>query len=134
MNAITQTAADVAHVEGAIRNPGNPHHFMVIKPQDRRVRIYLGDQLLADSTGAVQVVEIGKTAYEPAFYLPAGDLSVDFQRSAKSTHCPLKGDAGYVELAGEELGWVYPEPFAWADQLSGRIAFWSSRVRIVLGD
>ena len=138
MNAITPTAAEVPHVEGAIRNPDNPHHFMVIKPQDRRVRVYLGDKLLADTTGAVQLIEIGKTAYEPAFYVPAADLSVDFQRSGKTTHCPLKGDAGYVVLAIFAFGLItilYAEEFVSGSNLSRALSayiatFWGIRLML----
>lgn len=134
MNAITQTTADVAFVEGAIRNPANPHHFMVIKPQSRRARVYSGDRLLADTMSAVEVIEIGKAVYDPVLYFPASALLVELQMTDKVTHCPLKGDAGYVEMEGEELGWLYPKPFAAADQPAGRIAFWPHKVRIVLGD
>ena len=124
----------IAQVEGAIRQPGNPHHYMVIKPIDRRVRVFRGDRLVADSTAAVCLIEIGRRALDPVVYVPPEDLTVALDPVDKTTHCPLKGDASYFALDGEELGWVYRQPFDFAAALAGRHAFWAAKVRIEQGD
>jgi len=121
-------------VEGAIRNPGAPNHFMVIKPIDQRLRIYSGETLLADTTSALRVIEIGKTAYHPVVYIPAAALQVSLSPSDKTTHCPLKGDASYFSFEGEEISWSYTSAFEFADALSDHHAFWASKVRIVEGE
>ena len=134
MPEMTDALAAVPPVEGAIRNPANPNHFMVIKPVDRRVRIFYGERLLADTTNAVCVIEIGrKKAYDPVLYVPAGDLAAPLDAVDKTTHCPLKGDASYYAVDGEEVGWAYNEPFDFAAGLAGRHAFWARKVRIEQG-
>jgi len=130
---MTDALAAVPPVEGAIRNPANPNHFMVIKPVDRRVRIFYGERLLADTTNAVCVIEIGRKAYDPVLYVPAGDLAAPLDEIDKTTHCPLKGDASYYAVDGEEVGWAYNEPFDFAAGLAGRHAFWARKVRIEQG-
>jgi uncharacterized protein (DUF427 family) len=119
--------------DAAIRNPANADHFMVIKPVDHRVRIYVGDRLIADSTNAVRVIEFGKSVYDPAVYLPQGDLTQKLEFSTRTTHCPLKGDARYGSFSGAEVGWVY-DTFDFSEALAGHVGFWAKSVRIVEGE
>jgi uncharacterized protein (DUF427 family) len=130
---MTETLAAVPPVEGAIRNPANPNHFMVIKPVGRRVRVFFGERLLADTTDAVCVIEIGRKAYDPVLYIPADDLQTPLEEVDKTTHCPLKGDASYYAVDGEEVGWAYNQPFDFAAALARRHAFWARKVRIEQG-
>jgi len=130
---MTETLVAVPPVEGAIRNPANPNHFMVIKPVERRVRVFFGERLLADTTGAVWVIEVGRKAYDPVLYIPAVDLRAALDEIDKTTHCPLKGDASYYAIGGEEVGWAYNQPFDFAAEIAGRHAFWAKKVRIELG-
>ena len=95
----------VAPVEGAIRNPANPHHFMVVQPAGRRIRIFFGDRLVADSVDALRVIEIG----------------------------PLKGDADYFSLEGQEIAWAY-RSLDFAAVLDGLYSFWGDNMRIVEGE
>lgn len=118
----------------AIRNPGNPDHLMVIKDVPRRIRIYHGATLIADSTSALRVLEIGKTFYDPVFYLPEADLKTGLETVDRSTHCPIKGDASYVAVDGDEIGWVYRTPIPMADRLTAHYAFWPAKVRVVEGE
>lgn len=118
----------------AIRNPANPDHLMVLKPVKRRVRIYTGDTLLADSTRALRILEVGKSVYDPVVYVPGDDLLPNFDRLAKSTHFPLKGDASYVALNGEELGWAYKNPIEVASAIKGYFAFWPQKTRLIEGE
>jgi uncharacterized protein (DUF427 family) len=120
--------------EAAIRNPADRNHLMVIKPAGRRIRIYSQDVLLADSTSALRVMEIGRGVYDPVLYIPEDDLKVAFAPLDKSTHCPIKGDASYVSLNGTELGWAYQTPLAMSDQLANHYAFWPDKVRLVEGE
>lgn len=118
----------------AIRNPENPDHLMVIKPVSRRIRILAGDTLLADSTSAIRIMEVGRSVYDPVIYVPAADIRVDLEPVDKSTHCPIKGDASYRSLGGEEIAWTYEKPIPMAADLAGHFAFWPSKVRIVEGE
>lgn len=123
----------VAPVEGAIRNPANPNHFMVVQPAGRRIRIFFGDLMVADSMDAVRVIEIGRKAYEPRLYLPKEALTVPLVQLDKVTHCPLKGDAHYFSLEGQEIAWAY-RSLDFAAVLDGFYSFWGDTMRIVEGE
>lgn len=116
-----------------IRNPGNPGHFMALKPVTGRVRIYAGNTLLADTQDALRLVEVGRDVYDPLIYVPASDLTADLERLDKSTHCPLKGDASYHAHDGKEIAWSYDSPLDFAAGIAGRRAFWPGKVRIEEG-
>lgn len=120
-------------IVNAIRNPTNGNHFMVIKPIDRAIKIYAGDRLLASTTSALRVLEVGKSVYDPVVYIPLTDIIVALEPIEKATHCPLKGDAHYLTLDGDEIGWTYDNPLDFADALSGHVAFWPNKVRLVEG-
>ena len=121
-------------LEGAIRNPANPNHLMVVRPVRRTVRVYVNGALIAETRNALRVMEMGKSLYDPAIYVPASDISADLKPVDKTTHCPLKGDAGYVTLDGEEIAWTYDRPLKTSRQLAGHFAFWPDKVRIAEGD
>jgi len=123
-----------ASIAGAIVNPSNPKHFMVVNPVKQRVRIYAGDTLVADTTNASRLIEVGHTIYDPAIYVPSDDICVALEPMDKTTHCPLKGDASYHGLDREELAWSYDAPLAFAAAIKGLRSFWSSKVRIVEGE
>lgn len=129
----SETRPAPAPVEGAIRNPANPDHFMVVQPVKRRARVYFGDTLVADSRDAVRVVEIGRKAYEPRLYFPPSALAAPLEQLEKTTHCPLKGHAEYFALAGREIGWAY-RAYDFAAALGGLHAFWGNDMRVVEGD
>ena len=128
------TALATEAFERAIRNPDNQNHLMVIKDVPRRIRIYHGAALLADTNHALRVLEIGKSVYDPVLYVPEADLKTRLGHVDRSTHCPIKGDASYVSHDGEEIGWVYKVPIDMARQLAAHYAFWPSKVRIVEGE
>lgn len=122
------------HLEGAIRNPANPNHLMVIRPVRRTVRVHVGDTLIAQTQNALRVMEMGKSLYDPTLYIPASDVVGTLEPVDKSTHCPLKGDAGYVSFNGDEIAWTYDRPLDVSKQLAGHFAFWPDKVRITEGD
>ena len=123
-------------LEGAIQNPSNPRHMMQLDPVGQTLRIRFGDVLVAETDRAVRLLEIGKRAYAPQYYIPRQDVCVALTRTARSTHCPLKGDASYFTIDGldgaEEIGWGYETPFDFAAQLSGHLAFDLRRVSIAI--
>lgn len=116
--------------ETVVRNPANPDHFMVIEPVDGRVRFFMGERLIAASDAGLRVREVGRKAYDPVLYVPARDLAVALQPTARTTHCPLKGDAAYYALHGLEISWSYTTPFDFAGALAGCHAFLPAKVRV----
>ncbi|MEZ5259790.1 MAG: DUF427 domain-containing protein [Ilumatobacteraceae bacterium] len=85
-----------------------------VVPDARRVRIGPIDDPIADSTGAVRVLE---TASPPTVYLPPNDVRTDLLvPTAGSSTCEWKGRARYWALAalfrgpgGVELHEPFPE-------------------------
>lgn len=121
-------------LQGAIVNPANPAHLMILRPVNRTVRVYADGHLIAQTKNALRVMEMSKTLYDPALYIPAEDITAEFTPLDKTSHCPLKGDASYVALNGDEIAWTYDLPLDGAEQLDGRFAFWPDRVKIAEGD
>ena len=84
----------------------------------------------------MRLLEVGRKAYAPQYYIPREDISAALVRTDKSTHCPLKGDASYFSIVdaegGEEIGWAYESPFDFASPLAGHIAFDLRRVSIAI--
>ena len=132
----TSSSADsnFPSLEGAIRNPANPNHLMVIRPVKRTVRVYVGGTLIAETQKALRVMEMGKSLYDPAIYVPASDIIATLEPVEKSSHCPLKGDASYAALNGDEIAWTYDRPFDISKQLDAHFAFWPDKVKITEGD
>jgi uncharacterized protein (DUF427 family) len=118
----------------AIRNPEDPNHLMIIKPVTRKIRVFAGETLFADTTNAIRVMEVGRGVYDPVIYVPEISLQPPFSELSKLTHCPIKGDASYIAFDGDEIGWVYKTPLKMSSQLANHFAFWPDKVRIVEGN
>ena len=116
----------------AVRNPDNPLHLMVLKPVKAMVRVHFADQLIAETSEALRVMEIGKSVYDPMVYVPEKDLKTVLDPVDRKTTCPLKGEARYLALGEEELGWTY-ETYDFAQALTGFVGFWPNKVRVTEG-
>lgn len=114
-----------------IHNPDNDAHFMRVKPVKATVRVSRGGTPLAESWNAKWVLENGRNVYDPVIYIPQNDITATLEPvDGKSTHCPLKGDASYFTLNGEEIAWTYDRPFEWSEELRGHVAFYAGKVTI----
>lgn len=130
-------AAEITLVRGAIHRPDEPRHFMRLKPVAGRVRVLREGALLAETAGALRCLEAGRDLYDPVLYLPMGDVRARLAQAERRTHCPLKGDATYFDLHDEagavacpEIAWAYADPFPFARDLAGRVAFDAARVTL----
>lgn len=100
-------------------------------PTERRVRAFLGGEAIADSTGALILLEKNHT---PVYYLPMADVRMDLlEPTSKSTHCPYKGQASYWTIrvgrrTSENAAWAYLDPVDGAEAVKGHIAFYWNRV------
>lgn len=114
-----------------VRNPGNAAHFMHVKPARQRVRVRKGERVLADSAAALRVMETGREPYDPVLYIPRGDVSPALlPLPGKSTHCPLKGDASYLTLDGDEIAWSYDRTLEGAGLIRDYVAFYADKVTV----
>ena len=77
MQAQDPATSSFPALEGAIRNPANPNHLMVVRPIKRTVRVYVNGALIAETQNALRVMEMGKSLYDPAIYVPASDITAD---------------------------------------------------------
>ncbi len=98
---------------------------------DRRVRVMLGGELLADSVDALRVLE---TSHPPTVYIPPADVRAEFLTvsEARSTWCEFKGAAHYLDaIAGEQrveaVAWSYANPSPGYLALKDHLAFYPGR-------
>lgn len=110
---------------------------MVLQPVGQQVIVKRGEIVVAESGDAVWLMEAGKTLYPPVIYIPKNDLKVELTGDEKTTHCPLKGDASYFSLPGDddakEFAWSYENPLAFSQPIKGLIAFYRDKVTIEIG-
>jgi uncharacterized protein (DUF427 family) len=90
----------------------------------KRVRTYLGGELIADTTRPKLVWEI---PYYPAYYFPREDVRMELLTpSGHTRHSPSRGDAHLFRVKGgnkaaEDAAWHYPE--SPVEELHGLIRF-----------
>lgn len=114
-----------------------PDYAVDVAAAPGRFTATVGEVRIADSERALEVRE---SFHEAVIYFPPED--VDFDRLVRSDHltrCPFKGDASYytVRLEAGQLdnaAWVYETPMPEVASLSGHLAFYPDRVRVVRDD
>ena len=112
--------------------PG-PDHPITITTNPKRVRVYLGGVVIADTTGALKLKE---ASYPAVNYVPREDANMAvLARTERVTHCPYKGDANYFSIVAdgktiENAIWTYEAPFPAMAEISGHLAFYPDKVTI----
>jgi uncharacterized protein (DUF427 family) len=112
--------------------PG-PDHPITITPTPKRVRVFAGGVVIADSSHALTLKE---ASYPPVQYVPRTDANMALlARTDRVTHCPYKGDASYFSVVAngktiENAIWTYETPFPAMAEISGHLAFYPDRVTI----
>ncbi len=98
-----------------------------VESTGERVVVRLGGRVIAETTGAVRVLE---TSHPPAYYLPRGAfVEGSIEPAAGSSFCEYKGAAKYLTLlsadaTAERAAWFYPTPAAGFEELAERIALY----------
>lgn len=103
-------------------------HFAVIDPYRRKLTIKFGDQVIAATTNALILKEHGRSLYDPVFYIPKEDISVELEREADTTgFCPIKGHAHRWHMKDQPLeqyiAWSYEDPLPRGRKIMGHLAF-----------
>jgi uncharacterized protein (DUF427 family) len=107
-------------------HPRDPYHRIDVLRSDRRIRVSLDGELLAESTRAVALFETGLMT---RWYLPPEDVVASLGPSETTTWCPYKGAASYRSVNGiKDLVWVYEDPLADAANIRGLVCFFNERV------
>ncbi|EPC01553.1 hypothetical protein L861_16915 [Litchfieldella anticariensis FP35 = DSM 16096] len=110
----------------------DPTGRISLHPNPQRVRVWIGETLLADTRDAI---ELREKDYPPRQYIPRQDVDMQhLVQSATVTHCPFKGDASYYSLSldGETLtdvAWSYEQPFDAMTDIAEHLAFDAPLVR-----
>lgn len=99
----------------------------IVVPFVGRVRVVHGGVTIADTNGALRVLE---TSQPPAFYLPPDDVRVELlRRSTASSWCEWKGGATYWDLdVVDKVGWSYEQPTPRFTAITGHFAFYAQKV------
>ncbi len=112
-------------------------HPITVTPSEQRVRVRVGDTVVADTTHALVLAEAD---YPPAYYVPRSEVDPALLASSSTqTYCPYKGDATYVslDLPGgrvEDAAWTYEQPYAAVDPIAGHLAFYPDKVEVEVLD
>ena len=112
--------------------PG-PDHPITIAANPKRVRVSVGDVVIADTTHALTLKE---ASYPAVQYLPRSDVNLALlTRTERVTHCPYKGDASYFSINAdgttlENSIWTYETPFPAMTEIAGHMAFYPDKVQI----
>lgn len=123
--------AFISQIAGnSIHNPKAPTHFMWLRPVAQRVTVFHENLVMASTRKAIRVIEVGHDVMAPVLYVPKGDICADLAVAERRSHCPLKGDAVFLNLVdeggaviAEAVAWAYVETFEFAADLKDRIAF-----------
>ena len=113
-----------------VRTPG-PDHPITIAASGTRVRVIVGGRTIADTTDALSLREAD---YPPVLYIPRKDVDMAaLERTAHTTYCPYKGDAGYFSIpAGgaraKNAVWTYEQPYDAVLAIKDHVAFYPDRV------
>jgi uncharacterized protein (DUF427 family) len=116
----------------AMKLPG-PDHPITITANPKRVRVSVGDTVIAETTHALTLQE---AKYPAVQYVPREDARMELlQRTDRVTHCPYKGDANYFSVRAdgkviENSIWTYETPFPAMTEIAGHLAFYPDKVKI----
>ncbi|MEV8632338.1 DUF427 domain-containing protein [Streptosporangium sp. NPDC051023] len=83
------------------------HGRVRVERTAKRVRVFLGGRVAADTTGALLVWEV---PYYPTYYFPREDVAVELKPNGRSTHSPSRGDSVLYDVAGvADAALAYPD-------------------------
>ncbi len=114
-------------------HPRDPYTRIDVLRTSRRVRVRVGETLVADTSSARMLLESGLPV---RWYLPPEDVRIDLlEPSYTTTRCPYKGLAHYWTLRlpavhEKDLVWFYPAPFHDAEAVRGLLCFPQERVEL----
>ena len=103
-----------------------PSHYATTRSAACRYRVEFDGRTLIESDDAIELREhhAGRD-YAPVVYFPAAALAgLDTSASARTTHCPIKGDASYLNCGDvADAIWCYREPYPGVAAIEDHYAF-----------
>ncbi|GAB3656308.1 DUF427 domain-containing protein [Nocardioides korecus] len=110
-------------------------HPITVTPTQGRVRVRVGETVVADTTRSLTLAE---ASYPAAYYVPRSEIDPALLAPSETqTWCPYKGEAAYVDLdlpTGRvaDAAWTYPRPHDAVAEIEGHLAFYPDKVEIEL--
>ena len=102
-----------------------------VEPEQRTVRVVLGNVMIASSSRAVRVLE---TSHPPGIYVPPSAFRPDVLiPNPRRSVCEWKGTAQYWDLrvgdeTAEAAAWSYADPRPGYESIAGFISVYPGRV------
>jgi uncharacterized protein (DUF427 family) len=101
-----------------------------VEPVPERIRVIVGDAVLADTSRAYRVLE---TAGAPVYYVPPEDVDQTvLWPSGRHSTCEWKGQASYHSFVGarriDDIAWSYDDPNPGYEAIRGYLAFYAAKV------
>jgi len=101
-------------------------HYAKTEASTQTYRVFYGEELILESNQVIELKEYyqGKAA-APVVYFPESAISsLQTSSSNHMTHCPIKGDAAYLNFRNASNGiWFYPQPLSSVGQIRNHYAF-----------
>jgi uncharacterized protein (DUF427 family) len=112
-------------------------HYANTEASDQTYQVFFNQALILESSQAIKLDEHydGKD-FASVIYFPESVLSeLGVTRSDLTTHCPIKGDASYLNYRDIANSiWCYQDPYPQVDQIRNHYAFDQSKgFRISVG-
>ena len=113
----------------------DPSKRVDVVPSERRIRVEVAGQVIAESTRPHALFETGLPT---RWYLPVDDVEWELlEPSDTVSQCPYKGTASYwsVRAGGElhpDLAWSYAEPVPECPRIAGLVCFFNEKVDLVI--
>ena len=103
-------------------------HYSIIEEYNRKLRIFYKGEIIAETVEALILKEVAKTVYDPVFYIPKKDISIELKlEEARSSTCPIKGVATYWNIINNftknYFAWSYENPIPRSKKIKSHIAF-----------
>jgi uncharacterized protein (DUF427 family) len=113
-------------------------HPITVNPTGKHVVVRINGEVIADTHDALQLQE---STYPAVQYIPFKDVARDaLTRTATSSYCPYKGEAGYYSVTTpsgdtvEDALWFYDQPYPAVAAIAGHVAFYADKVDVTVGD
>lgn len=107
----------------------DPYHRIDVRRTSRRVRVKVGDQVVADSDRTLVLFETGLPR---RWYFPEEDVRMELLSPTDTdTVCAYKGHASYWSVGEEDDAvWTYRDPEREVAPIKDHLSFFNERVEI----
>ncbi|HIP77070.1 MAG TPA: DUF427 domain-containing protein [Kiloniellaceae bacterium] len=112
-------------------------HRATVTPVQEHYVAKVGDTVIARSNRVLMLEEVSpRKTYPPVIYFPLEDVDRAVLRpSDHHSFCPIKGDAGYHDIAVngrllERAAWFYSDPLPMVAGVQGHVAFYRDKVTV----